>query len=112
MKILIAFLAIAFASLHLQAQNIEGQIIAAQYGEYKVPGQSTGGFTFPSDTCQVSGGNKNFSAFVTGVAVKIVDSNPALNEIATPSSVFIGQCTINMSTTYNHVPPYYLTSGT
>ena len=39
---------------------------------------------------------ENFDAFTTGVAVKIVDSNPALTEIATPSSVYIGQCVINI----------------
>lgn len=112
MKRLIFALLSLLCTPHLQAQNVEGQIIAAQYGEYKVPGQSTGGFTFPSDTCQVTGGGKNFSAFATGVAVKIVDANPAQTEIATPSSVFITQCTINMSTANQHVPPYYLTSGT
>src|ERR1700761_87735 len=95
-----------------QAQNVEGQIVAAQYGEFRVPAQSTGGFTFPAATCQVSGGGKNFDAFATGHAIKIVDSNPNLTEIATPSSVFIDQCTINVATTYSHVPPYYLTSGT
>jgi hypothetical protein len=94
------------------AQNVEGQIIAAQYGEFKVPGEKTGTFQFPSDVCQVSGGGKNFSAFATGRAVKIVDSDPNKTEIATPSSVFINQCSVNMATTYTHVPPYYLTSGT
>ncbi|HUD21845.1 MAG TPA: hypothetical protein VMQ60_03290 [Acidobacteriaceae bacterium] len=97
---------------HVQAQNVEGQIIASQYGEFKVASQSTGAFQFPPATCQVSGGNKNFDAFSVGTAVKIVDSNPALTEVATPSSVYIGQCVINMATTYTHVPPFYLTSGT
>jgi hypothetical protein len=40
-----------------------GQIIAAQYGEFRVNGSSAGGFTFPPDTCQVSAGGKNFNAF-------------------------------------------------
>lgn len=97
---------------HVQAQNIEGQIVASQYGTYRVPGSTIGGFQFPVATCQVSGGGKNFSAFQVNVPVKIVDGNPALTEIATPSSVFISQCSINMSTTYVHQPPYYLTSGT
>jgi hypothetical protein len=97
---------------HLRAQNVEGQIIAAEYGEFQVPGQTIGGFQFPSAVCQVSGGGKNFSAFATGRAVKIVDGNPAHTEIATPSSVYIDTCSVNMATTYTHVPPYYLTSGT
>jgi hypothetical protein len=103
---------LAFLSLTSQAQNIEGQIIAAQFGQFQVPGQTTGSFQFPPDTCQVSGGGKNFAAFATGRPVKIVDANPAHTEIATPSSVFINGCTLNMATTYTHVPPYYLTSGT
>jgi hypothetical protein len=60
----------------------------------------------------VSGGGKNFDAFAAGRPVKIVDSSPSLIEIATPSSVFINTCVINMATTHTHVPPYYLTSGT
>jgi hypothetical protein len=112
-KFVLTALAIAACFSHAQAQNVEGQIIAAQYGEFKVPGQTTGGtFSFAPDVCQVSGGNKPFSAFATGRAVKIVDGNPSLTEIATPSSVFISQCAVNMATTYTHVPPYYLTSGT
>ena len=41
-----------------------------------------------------------------------MDSNPSLTEVATPSSVYIGVCSLNMATAYLHVPPYYLTSGT
>jgi hypothetical protein len=95
----------------VQAQSV-GQIIAAQYGEYTVTGSNAGGFSFPAATCQVSGGGKNFAAFSAGVPVKIVDSNPNLTEIATPSSVFIGVCSLNMATAHSHTPPYYLTSGT
>ena len=95
----------------LRAQNA-GQIIAAQYGEFKVAGSSLGGFTFPPATCQVSGGGKNFNAFTAGTPVKIVDSTPGLTEVATPSSVYLGACSLNMTTAYAHVPPFYLTSGT
>jgi hypothetical protein len=92
--------------------QIAGQIIAAQYGEFKVSGSSSGGFSFPPATCQVSGGGKNFAAFSAGTPIKIVDSNPNLTEVATPSSVYIGACSLNMATVYTHVPPFYLTSGT
>jgi len=95
----------------LQAQN-SGQIIASQYGEFKVEGSSSGGFSFPPATCQVSAGGKNFAAFSAGTPIKIVDSNPSLTEVATPSSVYIAACSVNMATAYTHVPPYYLTSGT
>ena len=33
-------------------------------------------------------------------------------EVATPSSVYIAACSLNMATVYTHVPPFYLTSGT
>ena len=94
-----------------QGQN-GGQIIAAQYGEFQVSGSSAGGFSFPPATCQVSAGGRNFAAFSAGAPIKIVDSNPNLTEIAMPTSVYVGACSVNMTTLYNHVPPYYLTSGT
>ena len=100
----------------VRAQNIEGQIIAAQYGDYQVTGTqdetSTTGFAFPLGTCQVSGGGRNFSGFATGVPLKIVDANPALVEVATPSAVNIDACTVTVSTVHSHQLPYFLTSGT
>ena len=95
----------------VQGQNA-GQIAAAQYGEFKVSGSSSGGFSFPPATCQVSAGGRNFAAFSAGTPIKIVDSNPNFTEVATPSSVYIGACSVNMATVYTHVPPFYLTSGT
>ena len=55
---------------------------------------------------------QNFAAFSAGTPIKIVDSNPNLTEVATPSSVYLGACSVNMATVYSHVPPFYLTSGT
>jgi hypothetical protein len=110
-KIVFAVMTLVVCGRAAQAQSA-GQIIAAQYGEFRVIGTTTGGFSFPPDTCQVSGGGKNFAAFSAGTPVLIVDGNPALNEVATPSSVYINACSINMTTVYSHVPPYYLTSGT
>ena len=92
--------------------HAKGQIIAAQYGEFKVSGSSAGGFSFPPATCQVSAGGRNFAAFSAGAPIKIVDSNPNLTEIVLPTSVYVGACSVNMTTQYSHVPPYYLTSGT
>lgn len=112
MKTTLSLLAILLCCSEVQAQNVEGQIIAAQYGEFKVASQNTGSFQFPSATCQVSGGGKNFEAFAAGRAVKIVDSNPNLTEVSTPSSAFQDPCVVNMTTSFTHVPPYYLTSGT
>jgi len=110
-KIVFAVLALVLCFTHVQGQNA-GQIIAAQYGEFRVTGLTSGGFSFPPATCQVSAGGRNFAAFSTGTPIKIVDSNPNLTEVATPSSVYIAACSINMATVYNHVPPFYLTSGT
>ena len=110
-KTLMVSLALAACFPSAQAQSA-GQIIAAQYGEFRVAGLTMGGFSFPPATCQVSGGGQNFPAFSAGTPIKIVDSNPNLTEVATPSSVYIGACSINMTTAYNHVPPFYLTSGT
>lgn len=110
-KLLVMATALVSCFCCVKAQN-GGQIIASQYGEYKVFGASSGGFSFPPATCQVSAGGKNFAAFSTGIPIKIVDSNPSLTEVATPSSVYINACSINMATMYTHVPPYYLTSGT
>ena len=110
-KLSLFVLAIAACFSAAQAQNA-GQIIAAQYGEFRVTGSSAGGFSFPSATCQVTGGGRNFAAFSAGTPIKIVDSNPNLTEVATPSSVYISACSVNMATIYTHVPPFYLTSGT
>jgi parallel beta-helix repeat protein len=101
-----------FFAAHLQAQNIEGQIIASQFGEFQVPGLTPGALQFSPASCQVSGGGKNFPAFSAGVPIKIVDANPALNEIDTPTAVFITTCAVSMATTHLHSPPFYLTSGT
>src|ERR1700683_4969106 len=110
-KIFIVVLALVACYPRAQAQSA-GQIIAAQYGEFMVAGSTIGGFSFPPATCQVSGGGQNFAAFSVCTPIKIVDSNPNLTEVATPSSVYIGACSINMTTAYSHVPPFYLTSGT
>jgi len=110
-KTLLVLLAMVPCFAPIRGQNT-GQIIAAQYGEFKVTGSTLGGFSFPPATCQVSAGGKNFAAFSAGTPIKIVDSNPNLTEVVTPSSVYIGACSVNMATIYNHAPPFYLTSGT
>jgi hypothetical protein len=107
---IILLLLIACARLH--AQNIEGQIVASQFGQFQVPGTGDESLQFSPASCQVSGGGKNFSAFEVGVPVKIVDTNPALTEIDTPTTVFLNACTVAMTTTYSHSTPFYLTSGT
>jgi hypothetical protein len=95
-----------------QAQNVEGQIVASQFGEYQVPTVGNG-FSFPPETCEVSGGNRNFPAFTPSVPIKIVDTNPAYTEVVTPVAVIAnsGVCAVSMTTSYAHTS-FYLTSGT
>ena len=97
---------------HLEAQNVEGQIVASQFGEYQVPTVGNG-FSFPPDTCEISGGNKSFPAFTLGVPIKIVDPNPAYTEVDTPVAVTVDSsaCAVSMMTNYPHTS-FYLTSGT
>ena len=95
----------------VQAQNIEGQIVAAQFGEFRVSNYGNG-FTFPTDACQVNAGGINFEAFSTGVPIKIVDANPSLIEVVTPLAVFLtGGCSVSLETAFPH-SSFYLTSGT
>ena len=112
MRNLIALLAIILCCSEVQAQNVEGQIVASQFGTFQVPGLQTGSLQFSPASCQVTGGGKNFEAFSAGTPLKVVDSNPALTEVATPASVQIGACSVSMATTYLHATPFYVTSGT
>jgi hypothetical protein len=109
-----ALLLLALSTLpfcdRVQAQNVEGQIVAAQFGEFQVPAMGDG-FKFPPATCHVSGGGRNFNAFAMGAPIKIVDSDPSLTEIATPVAVFIDSCAVSLPTIYSH-ESFYLTSGT
>jgi hypothetical protein len=108
------FLLVLLISLRCcaHAQNIEGQIVASQFGEFKVQNEGNG-FAFDPANCNVSGGGKNFPAFATGTPVKIVDSNPAQIETATPvgASITGSYCTVSLPTHYAHTS-FYLTSGT
>ncbi len=108
----LAFLlgATAACSPFARAQNIEGQLVASQFGEYTVPSVGSG-FAFPADSCQVSGGGKNFAAFTMGAPIKIVDINPSHTEVVNPIGVFINSCAVSLATTYSHTS-FYLTSGT
>ena len=110
MKRLIALAAIALSCSISYAQNVEHQIVASQFGAYRV--DSVGqGYSFPPSSCQISAGGKNFPAFTRNVPIKIVD--PPNTEIVTPSQVNITQnnCSVVVSPVHNH-QTFYLTSGT
>jgi hypothetical protein len=95
------------------AQNIEGQIIAAQYGQWQLPGTATNSFVFLPNQCQVSGGGVNIAVPQQGNLVRIVDpGNPALDETVVAGRVNINECSVQLTPANVHVPPFYLTSGT
>ena len=99
---------------HAQAQNIEGQVVASQYGEWKVPSIGIG-FTFDPASCQLSAGGKNFAAFSNGTPIKVVDENPALTEVSNATvyaHVDSSSCSVSLGgLAYGHTS-FYLTSGT
>jgi len=96
-----------------QAQNIEGQPIAAQYGEFEVQNEGNG-FAFDPANCNVTGGGENFPAFTTGTPVKVVDALPAQTEVSTTVNAFLSgsNCAVSLGgLAYQHTS-FYLTSGT
>jgi hypothetical protein len=110
-KRFLLFLLISLAR-YSHAQNIEGQIVASQFGEFKVQNEGNG-FAFAPANCNISGGGKNFPAFTTGSPVKIVDTNPAQIETVTPigASITGSYCAVSLPAHYAHTS-FYLTSGT
>jgi hypothetical protein len=97
------------------AQNVEGQIIASQYGQWQVPGYAPDTYSgFAPATCRVQGGASFFPAFTAGTPLRIVDSNPSLTEVVVPSSVVdnASACSVSIQPAHHHQPPFYFTSGT
>jgi hypothetical protein len=96
------------------AQNIEGQLIASQYGTWQVSGYAPDTYTFAPTACRVQGGNSFFPAFTAGTPVKIVDGDPNLTETVTPTNVISDNnaCSISIAPVNHHNLPYYLTSAT
>jgi hypothetical protein len=114
-KRLIALLAIVMGSVQVKAQNIEGQIIASQYGKWKVPGYAANTYSsFAPDSCRVQGGASFFQAFNAGTPVEVVDSTPSLNEVVVPSSTVETNvtCSVTIAPANDHQLPFYLTSAT
>lgn len=106
--------AVLLAGPFAVAQNIEGQIIASQYGEWKVQGYSPDTYTFAPTACRVQGGASFFPAFAVGTPIRIVDGSPKLSETVIPSSFLYNNttCSISVSPVNHHQLPYYLTSAT
>jgi hypothetical protein len=109
--VLLAF--VATMTYCARAQNIEGQPIAAQYGEFEVQNEGNG-FAFDPANCNVSGGGENFPAFTTGTPVKVVDALPSQTEVSTTVTAFLSgsNCAVSLfGLAYQHTS-FYLTSGT
>jgi hypothetical protein len=97
------------------AQNVEGQIVASQYGTWKVLGYAPDTYSgFAPAACRVQGGASFFPAFSMGTPIRIVDGNPNLSEVVTPSAVIDdgSTCAITIHPAHHHHTPFYFTSGT
>ena len=87
MKTLSFMLLMLISCAEAQAQNIEGQIIASQYGKWRVPGFAANTYSsFAPTSCRVQGGASFFFAFTVGTPVALVDGNPARNETLVPTA--------------------------
>jgi hypothetical protein len=101
------------------AQNLEGQVIASQFGQWRLEGQQplTAGnnVQVPFRPCLLTAGGRNFTAFSNNALVTIMDpSNSANDETVTPSNVTTTAtgCTATLITNNAHALPYIVTSGT
>src|ERR1700748_3586205 len=106
MKISFALLTLVFCCARVQAQNIEGQIIASEYGTWAVPGYTSNTYSFAPGSCRVQGGASFFFAFNTGTPVRIVDSTPS-SYVDTNVT-----CAVSIAPVNSHQLPFHLTSAT
>jgi hypothetical protein len=98
-----------------QAQNIEGQIIASQYGKWRVPGYAANTYSsFAPDSCRVQGGSSFFYGFTAGTPITLVDGNPSLTETLVPSVTVETDvtCSVTIAPAHDHELPFYFMSGT
>jgi hypothetical protein len=114
LKKIFALLAFVSCCAQVQAQNVEGQIIASEYGTWAVPGYTSNAYSFAPASCRVQGGASFFFAFNTGTPVRIIDANPTLSETVTPSSYVDTNvtCAISIAPVNSHQLPFHLTSAT
>jgi len=99
----------------VRAQNIEGQIVASQYGRWKVPGYAANTFSnFAPDSCRVQGGASFFFAFNTGTPIRIMDATPSLSETVTPTATVNSNvaCAVTIAPVNDHQLPFNITSAT
>ena len=115
MKKLLVFLPILFCCAGVQGQNIEGQIIASQYGKWKVPGYAPNTYSsFAPDSCRVQGGASFFFAFSVGTPLADRGREPSLKETVMPTATVDSNvaCAVSIAPINNHQVPFYLASAT
>lgn len=120
LRFLVAFLFALVGSIHAQGVdttspgNIAGTLYASSFANWTVPQGNAGDFMWSyASACTVSSGGITFAAFKVGTPVKIVDANPAMSEVVTPTAVKLNGlgCSIAVSPIYTHYS-YYLTTAT
>jgi hypothetical protein len=115
MKNWLAVLSLLFCCACTHAQNIEGQIVASQYGRWRVPGYQANTYnSFAPNSCRVQGGASFFEAFTVGTPVEIVDSQPSMSEVVVPTSAVQTNvtCSVTIAPVNDHQVPFYFTSAT
>ena len=95
------------------AQNLTQQYQATAYGKWTVAGYAPNSFTFAPASCMVTGPSGNFVPFSTTAPILVVDANPALNEVLTPSAVTVSgaTCTLTVAPANQHFS-FNIQSGT
>jgi hypothetical protein len=88
-----------------QQASFNGLFYAAEFGKWTMPAGQGGAFSWSgSGVCSVSAGGLQIKPFVVGTPVKIMDANPAYNEVVTPSQV--NYSGIGCSVTFTPAPQY------
>ena len=115
MKKLIALLPILFWCAGVQAQNIEGQIIASQYGKWRVPGYAANTYSHsrrPRAGCREAPASS--SPLPWARRLRSSTATLAQSETVTPTSTVDSDvtCAVSIAPVNSHQLPFYITSGT
>lgn len=122
-RILAAVLAVLASTATLYAQspgqltqgpgNTAGLLYASNFGQWKIQGNSSFSWSGPTGCAVTADGMTLNPVFKVGTPVQIVDANPALNEVVTPTAVnFSGSgCSISVTPAHQHYS-FYITSAT
>jgi hypothetical protein len=113
MKRLIFLFAMMTSAAYGQA-NIAGLLFASNFANWSLPPGNQGPSSWSAgQTCTVTSGGVNFTAFTVGVPVEIFDTgNPENSEIVTPYAVTVNNagCTVGIAPTRQHKSFVYRTA--